>query len=77
MIALTKNEFSQFNLKSRLNLTNKDGVLLSTKCESSYILSVYQIYDFQVVMLYDLERDDITKIEPVNSTQWIDFCIDN
>jgi hypothetical protein len=77
VIALTKSEFNKFNLKSRLNLTNKDGILLSTKCEPKYILSMYQMYDFQVVMLYDIENDDITKIEPVNSTQWVDFCNDN
>lgn len=73
MISLTKSEFCQFNLKSKLKLMKKDGKLLKTKCVTNQIYTVYTLYGFYVELIYDETVQDIVKIAPVPSANWIAF----
>ncbi len=73
MITLTRVDFSQFNLKSKLNLIKKDGKLLATKLTDLNIYSMYCIYGFYVEMVYDQDKAEIIKVNLLNNVQWKDF----
>ena len=77
MISLTKSEFCNFNLNSRLSLTRKDGKLLTTKHVTNLTCALYMLYDFHVELIYDTEIDEIIKINPINSVNWVDFYFDS
>ncbi|MDB4089455.1 hypothetical protein N9544_07530 [Flavobacteriales bacterium] len=52
---LTKEEFSLFNLKSRLKLLKKDGKLVRQRYSGEYLLvSLYSIYGFHIETTYDV-----------------------
>lgn len=54
---LTKEEFSLFNLKSRLKLLKKDGKLLRQRYPVEYMLvSLYSIYGFHIETIYDVDN---------------------
>ena len=63
MIKLSKSNFCDFNMKSRLKLIKKDGRLVATRLASFKIYSYYSLYDFKVEVIYDEKIGDIITIE--------------
>ena len=54
---LTKEEFSLFNMKSKLKLLKKDGKLLRQRYPRGMLLvSLYSIYGFQIETIFDVDR---------------------
>lgn len=65
-MALTAPEFCQFNLKSRVQLLEKDGVfLVSRKVYDKFIVKLYKLYKFLVEVVIQTQNQEIIKIEPV------------
>jgi hypothetical protein len=65
-LELTVPEFCSFNLKSRIQLVIKDGVLLVEKViNSDYLVRVYKLYSFHVEVLVLKSANVITKAEPL------------
>ena len=63
---LTKEEFSLFNLKSRLKLLKKDGVLMRQRYPGEYMLvSLYSIYGFHIETTYDVADFKTLSVIPV------------
>ncbi len=66
---LTKGEYCQFSLKSRLALLKEFGVLITEKYVNEKLIRIFRIYDFYVEVLYDLLNNKFLKAEPVYSHQ--------
>ena len=63
---LTKEEFSLFNLKSRLKLLKKDGKLVRQRYPGEFTLtSLYSIYDFHIETIYNVEKFKTISVTPV------------
>jgi hypothetical protein len=68
---LTRGEFSQFNLKSRVNLLKQRGILLASKIINTvYEIRLFMIYGFYVEVFYNCLKRDIIKAELVISKNW-------
>lgn len=73
-VNLTKGEYTQFNLKSRLQLLDMNGLLLVEKEIDEYLkVKLFQIFDFYVEVVYDSCKRKILRAEPVISSNWLDF----
>jgi len=65
-MTLTAAEFCQFNLKSRIQLLRKDGVLLQVrKVFDKFIVRLYTLYRFWVEVIIQVQNMEIIKVEPV------------
>lgn len=65
-MGLTKEEFCLFNLKSKIQLVQKDGCFLTRRISGDlFLISLYEIYGFYVETIYDISRFKTTGIEPV------------
>ena len=65
-MTLTVEEFCQFNMKSRIQLLNKDGRLIKVRNVSDkYIVKLYKIYKFFVEVIEMLKNKKTIKVEPV------------
>ena len=74
---LTKGEFCQFNLKSRISLLNNDGMLLlAKKINRLHAIKLFLIYDFYIEVFYNHKRNKILKIEPIPNHKWIDLYLE-
>lgn len=63
---LTREEFCLFNLKSKIQLVEKDGSFLTRRVSGDlYLISLYKIYGFFVETTYDISRFKTTGVEPV------------
>ncbi len=63
---LTKEEFCLFNLKSKIQLVEKDGSFLTRRiCGDLYLISLYKIYGFFVETTYDISKFRTTGVDPV------------
>lgn len=63
---LTKEEFTLFNLKSRLKLLKKDGKLVRQRYPGEYTLaSLYSIYGFHIETIYNVENFKTISVTPV------------
>ena len=73
MIPLTRSEFSQFNLKSKIKILRKDGKLIKrAKLGPESKLLLFTIYGFYVQCETDPIKDQIRDISLVISNNWID-----
>lgn len=63
-MTLTVAEFCRFNLKSRLQLLNKDGELIATRVFSKRIVKIYRIYQFIVEVIIHAANLKVLKAEP-------------
>ncbi len=73
MIALTRSEFSQFNLKSKIKLLRKDGKLIKrAKVGPESKLLLFTLYGFYVQCETDPVEDQIRDISIVVSNNWIE-----
>jgi hypothetical protein len=68
---LTKGEYCQFSLKSRLALLKEFGVLINEKYVNEKLIRIFRIYDFYVEVLYDLLNHKFLKAEPVHNQQLV------
>lgn len=66
LMKLTKEEYSMFNLSSRLNILNNDGVLLFKRVINAiYEAKVFLLYDFYVEVYYNRKKNIALKAEPL------------
>jgi hypothetical protein len=72
---LTKGEYCQFSLKSRLALLREFGVLITERYVNNQLIRIFKIYDFYVEVLYDLLNDSFLKAEPVYGTNMVEFYL--
>jgi len=72
---LTKGEYCQFSLKSRLALLREFGVLVTERYVNNQSIRIFKIYDFHVEVLYDLLNKSCLKAEPVYSTNLIEYYL--
>ena len=73
-MTLTAAEFCRFNLKSRVQLLEKDGVfLVSRKVYDKFIVKLYKLYKFLVEVIIHSGNQKIIKIEPVMNKEIIDL----
>ncbi len=68
---LTKGEYCQFSLKSRLALLKEFGVLITEKYVNEKLIRIFRIYDFYVEVLYDLLNNKFLRAEPVYNHQMV------
>lgn len=63
---LTAAEFCRFNLKSRMQLLSRDGILLRARpVLNKYIVKLYKIYQFLVEVIIRIKTFEVVKAEPV------------
>lgn len=72
---LTKGEYCQFSLKSRLALLKEFGVLVTERYINDQLVRIFKIYDFYVEVLYDLLNENFLKAEPVYSTNLVEYYL--
>ncbi len=72
---LTKGEYCQFSLKSRLALLKEFGVLVTEKYVNEKLIRIFKIYDFYVEVLYDLLTNRFLKADPVYSNSLVEHYL--
>jgi hypothetical protein len=72
---LTKGEYCQFSLKSRLALLKEFGVLVTERYINEKVVRIFKIYDFYVEVLYDLLNKKFEKAEPVYCANLVDYYL--
>jgi hypothetical protein len=72
---LTKGEYCQFSLKSRLALLREFGVLVTERYINEKVVRIFKIYDFYVEVLYDLLNKKFEKAEPVYFSNMIEYYL--
>jgi hypothetical protein len=72
---LTKGEYCQFSLKSRLALLREFGVLVTERYINEKVIRIFKIYDFYVEVLYDLLNKKIEKAEPVYCANLVEYYL--
>ena len=71
---LSKGEFCQFNLKSKINLLGDNGTLLMTKkLDEAYEIKLFLIYDFYVEAFCNYKYNKIERVQPIINNNWMDF----
>ncbi|TDW97290.1 hypothetical protein [Dinghuibacter silviterrae] len=63
---ITKGEYCQFNLKSKVELLKEFGQLEFERSFGSTEVRIFTIYDFYVEVIYNQMKEEIEKVEPVN-----------
>lgn len=66
---ISKGEYCQFSLKGRADLLQEFGSLVLERTFGHKVVRVFLLYDFYVEMIYNLQNQEIEKIEPVTSIQ--------
>jgi hypothetical protein len=64
---LTKGEFCQFSLISRLKLLKEYGSCICQRVIAEKLIVIYKIYDFYVEVIYSIKKSIIEKVEPVRN----------
>lgn len=73
---LTKGEYCQFNLKSRITLLKGRGKLLfRKKLDNIYEIMLFRIYDFYVEVFYNYKTRKILTADPILNVNWLDFYL--
>ena len=71
---LTRDEFCQFNLQSKINLLKDNGqMLMKKKIDEMYEIRLFLIYDFYVEVFLDFQKNKILKAEPILNQNWLNF----
>jgi hypothetical protein len=63
---ITKGEYCQFNLKSKVEMLKEFGQLEFERTFGSTEVRIFTIYDFYVEVIYNQMKSEIEKVEPVN-----------
>ena len=75
---LTRGEYCQFNLKSRLQLLDNKGIfLIERRFANEHKIILFSIYDFYVEVLYDIKQDKVLKVQPILTNNWLDIYLEN
>jgi hypothetical protein len=69
---LTRGEFCQFNLATRLELLNEFGKHILKKKVEMRLVSVYRIFGFYVEVFENLASNRLEKVEPLRSGTFVD-----
>ena len=69
---LTRGEFCQYNLNTRLELLRQFGEYVLKKRVSKKIISVYQVFGFYVEVYENLASHQLEKVEPVKNDNILD-----
>lgn len=73
---LTKGEFCQFNLKSKIRLLKEHGMMLMRrKLDTIHEIRLFLIYGFYVEVFLTSKEQLILKIEPVLNHKWVDMYL--
>ena len=70
---LTRSEFCQFTLNSRLELLKEFGENILRKKVRMRLISVYSICGFYVEVYENLVSHQLEKVEPVKNTRILDI----
>jgi len=71
---LTVAEFCRFNLKSRIQLLYKDGILLrERKVYNVYKVKIFSIYKFHVEVITAASNGEVVRVDPVLNGRIIDM----
>lgn len=71
---LTKEEFCLFNIKSKLQFVEKDGIFLFRRVSGDqFLISLYKMYDFYVEVTYDIPRFKTTRVDPLVNIKIIEL----
>jgi hypothetical protein len=70
---LTKGEYCQFSLQSRLKLLHQFGSLVCEKHLNNISVQVFRIYDFFVEVFSDNTTRTVIRAEPVLSKGMMNF----
>jgi len=71
---LTMAEFCKFNLKSRIQLLYKDGILLrERKVYNVYKVKIFRIYKFYVEVVTASSNGEVMRVDPVLNERIIDM----
>jgi hypothetical protein len=62
---ITKGEYCQFNLRSRVQLLREFGQLEFERTFDHKAIRIFTIYDFYVEVIYNRIKEEIEKAEPV------------
>ena len=74
MIELTRSEFNEFNLNSKLRLLEKDGDVVNHRIiDGRYKIQLYFVYGFYVQCIWDLFSIRIVNVEIIHSLNWLEF----
>jgi|GEM_PF-559020 hypothetical protein len=69
---LTKEEFSIFNLASRIKIIENDGVYLIKKIvDGRHEIRLYLLYDFYVEEYYDYKQNKVLQVNTVKGKEWL------
>lgn len=63
---ITKGEYCQFNLRSKVELLNEFGQLEFERIFGNTSVRIFTIYDFYVEVVYNQMKEEIEKAEPVS-----------
>jgi hypothetical protein len=74
---LSKGEFCQFSLASRLALLDEFGKKVIEKRIDQIQVSIYRIYGFYVAVFSNALNHKMLKAEPVSSRRLRDFYLDD
>lgn len=73
---LTREEYCQFNLKSKINLLKDKGKLLfEKKVDRVHEIRLFVIYDFHVEAFCDRIEEKILRIDPVRGNPWYNYSL--
>jgi hypothetical protein len=70
---LTRSEFCQFTLKSRLELLKEFGENILKKKVQMRLISVYTIFDFYVEVYENLASQELERVEPVRNIHFVEL----
>lgn len=70
MTKLSIIEFKSFNLKAQLYLLSEDGKLISIVRISSSDCSLHLIYDFYLLLIYDIKKKCVLVLDPITKECW-------
>lgn len=73
---LTRGEFCQFSLKSRVQLLKEFGDYVCHRTVQDDLISLYRIYDFYVALIFDLHHRKVKQAEPLPGRDWLNFYQD-
>jgi len=73
---LTRSEFCQFTLNSRLELLKEFGENILKKKVRMRLISVYSIFGFYVEVYENLDSRQLEKVEPVKNIRILDIYDD-
>ena len=69
---LTRGEFCQFNLNTRLELVNEFGKNILKKKVEKKLVSVYRIFGFYVEVFENLANHRLEKVEPLRNSNLLE-----